>query len=80
MSYDAPESTQHAVSLFLYIAIVLVFSRVITWDTEWREVDRKRAEAVLLDCDHFIVAFLFLPLILLCFLITLCGVLASVKG
>ena len=80
MSSDAPESAQHAVSLLLYIAILLVFARLISWDTEWREVDRKRAEAILSGCACFIVANLGLPLILRCFLSTFGGVLASGKG
>ena len=78
-SYD-PESAHHTVSLLLYIAISLVFARVIALDTEWREVDRKRAEAGVSDCARFFVASLVLPLILHCFLSTLCGVLASGKG
>ena len=80
MSSDAPESAQHAVSLLLYMAILLVFAQLIDWYTEWRAVDRKRAEAVVSDCAHFIVASLVLPLILRCLLSTLFGVLASVKG
>ena len=80
MSSDYPESTQHAVSLLLYIAIVLVFAWVIAWDTEWRSVNRKQGEAVLLDRDRFIVAIFVLPLILHFFLSTLGCVLASVKG
>ena len=57
-----------------------MFARVIAWDIECRAVDRKRAEAVVSDCAQFIVAIIGLPIILLCFLITLCDVLASVKG
>ena len=56
MSSDAPESAQHAVSLLLYISILLMYARVIAWYTEWRAGDRKRAEAVVSDCDRFIVA------------------------
>ena len=52
---------------------------MIAWDTEWRAVDRKRAEAVLSDCACFIVVSLFLPLILRCFFSTLGGVLTSFK-
>ena len=52
---------------------------MIAWDTEWREVDRNRAEAVLSDCDCLIVASLVLPLILRCFFSTVGGVLTSVK-
>ena len=63
----------------LYIAILLVFVRIIAWDTEWRAVDRKRAEDVLSDCARFIVASLVLPLILRFFFSTLGGVLSSVK-
>ena len=80
MSPNAPESAQHAVSLLFYIAILLVFARVIAWDTEWRAFDRKRAEAVVSDCAHFIVAIFVLPIILRCFFSTLGGVLDSVKG
>ena len=72
MSSDAPKSAQHAVSLLLYIAILLMFARVIAWDTEWRAVDIKQVEAVLLDCAHFIDASLVLPLILRFFFSTLC--------
>ena len=64
MYSDAPESTQKAVPYLLYIAILRLFARVIAWDTEWRAVDRNRAEAVLLDCACFIVASLVLRLIL----------------
>ena len=64
----------------LYIAILLVFVRVIAWDTEWRAVDRKRAEDVLSDCARFIVASLVLPLTVSCFFSILGGVLTSVKG
>ena len=67
-------------SLLFYMAILLVFARMIAWDTEWRAVDRKRAEAVVLECARFIVASLVLPLILRCFLSTSVGVLASVKS
>ena len=67
-------------SLLLYMDILLVFARVIAWDTEWRAVDRKQAEAVLSECDRFIVASIVLPIILGCFLSTLVGVLASVMG
>ena len=52
---------------------------MIAWDTEWREVDRNLAEAVLSDCDSLIVASLVLPLILHCFFSTLGGLLTSVK-
>ena len=57
-----------------------MFERVIAWDTEWTSVDRKRAEAVVLDCACFNVGILVLPLILRCFLSILVGVLASVKS
>ena len=62
------------------MAILLMFARVISWDTEWRKVDRKREEVVVLDCARFIVESLVLPLILRHFLSTLVGVLASAKG
>ena len=52
---------------------------MIAWDTDWRAVDRNRAEAVLSDCDRFIVASLVLPLILRCFFSTLGDVLTSFK-
>ena len=80
MYSDSPESSQKAVSLLLYIAIFLVFERVIAWDTEWREVYRKRADAVLSDCTHSIVASLVLLLILRFLFSTLGGVIGSVKG
>ena len=79
MYSDAPESTQKAVPYLLYIAILRLFARVIAWDTEWREVDRNLAEAVLSDCARLIVASLVLPLTLRCFFSTLVGVLTSVK-
>ena len=62
------------------MAILLVFARVIFWDTEWRALDRKRAKAVVSECARFIVESLVLPLISRCFLSTLVGVLAIVKG
>ena len=80
MSPDAPESAHHDVSLLLYIAILLVFARVIAWDAEWRAVDRKRVEAVVSYCARFIVTSLVLPLIVRFFLSTLGGVPASFKG
>ena len=52
---------------------------MIDWDTEWRAVDRNRAEAVFGDYACFIVASLVLPLILSCFFSTLGGVITSVK-
>ena len=52
---------------------------MIAWDTEWGEVDRNQYEAVLSDHAPFIVASLFLPLILRCFFSTLGGVITSVK-
>ena len=52
---------------------------MIAWDTEWRVVDRNRAEAVLLDYACLVVASLVLPLILRCFFSTLGGVITSVK-
>ena len=48
-------------------------------ETEWRAVDRNIAEAVVLDCAHFIVASCILPLVLRCFFSTAVVVLASVK-
>ena len=80
MSSDAPESAQYAASLLLYIAILLMLARVIAWDTEWREVNRKLAEAVLLDCARFIFVIIVLTLIIRFFFSTLDSVLASVKG
>ena len=64
MSSDAPESAQHAVSLLLYMDILLMFAQVIAWDTEWSAVDRKRAEDVVSNCARFIVSSLVLPIIL----------------
>ena len=61
------------------MAILLVFTWVIAWDTDWRKVDRKRAEYFISDYAQFIVASIVLPFILRCFLSTLAGVLASVK-
>ena len=79
MSYDAPESTQKAMSFLLYIAILILFAQVIAWDTEWRAVDRNLAEAVLLYFSRLIFASLVLPLILSCLFSTLGGLLTSVK-
>ena len=63
----------------LYIAILRLFAQVIAWDTEWRAVDRNRAEAVLLDCACFIVASLVLTLILRFLFSNVGGVLTSVN-
>ena len=52
---------------------------MIAWYTEWRAVDRKRAEAVLSDFARLIVASLVPPIILRCFFSTLGGVLTIVK-
>ena len=79
MSSYAPESTQQAVSMLLYRDSLPVCARVISWETEWRLVNINLAEAVVLDCDRFIVASCVLPLILRCFLSTLVCVLASMK-
>ena len=80
MSFDAPESTQHTVSLLLWMTMLLAFAHVVAWDSEWIAVNRKRVEAVVLECARFIVASLVLPFNLLCLLITLVDVLASVKS
>ena len=80
MSSDAPESAHHTVSLLLYMAILLGCAQVIARDTECRAVDKNLVEAVVLDCAIFIVVSIVLTLILHCFLITLVGVIASVKG
>ena len=52
---------------------------MISWNNEWRAVDRNLAEAILPDFDRFIFASLVLPLILRCFFSTLDGVLTSLK-
>ena len=52
---------------------------MIAWDTEWREVDRNRAEAVLSDFYRLIVPRCVLTLILRCFFSTLGDVLTSFK-
>ena len=51
---------------------------MIACDTEWRVVDRNREEAVVSDCDIFIVASCVLSIFLRCFFSTLFGVLTSV--
>ena len=79
MSSDYPESTQHAVYVLLYRAILSVCARVIAWETEWRAVDRNIAEDFVLDSACFIVASCALPLVLRYFFSTLIGVLASLK-
>ena len=79
MSSDAPESTQQAVSVLLYRAILSVLAHVMACETEWREVDRNLAEAVVLECARFMVASCVLTLVLRCFFSTLVGVLDSVK-
>ena len=53
---------------------------VMACETEWREVDRNIANAVVSDCDWFIVVSCSLPLFLRCFFSILNGVLASVKS
>ena len=55
-------------------------ARVITWETDWRVVDRNLVEAVVSECARFIVASCVLPLILRYFLRSLAGVLVSVKS
>ena len=47
MSSDAPDSTQHAVSVLLYKDILSVWSWVIEWENEWGEVNKNIAEDVL---------------------------------
>ena len=56
-----------------------MWARVMACETEWREVDRNLADAVVSDWGLFIVASCVLPLFLLCFFSTLIGVLYSVK-
>ena len=48
-------------------------------ETEWREVDKNLAEAVVFDCDIFILSMCVLRLVLRCLFSNLVGVLASVK-
>ena len=48
-------------------------------DTEWRAVDRNLLEAVVSDCDIFVVVSCVLRLVPRCFFSTLVGVLASVE-
>ena len=78
MSLDAPESAHHAVSEFLYSAILLLWAQMMAYDTEWREFIRNLAETVVYDCALFIVASCVLRLILRRFCSTLVGVLANV--
>ena len=79
MSSDTPESAHQAVSVLLYRAILSVRARVISWETEWRAVDRNLAEAVVSECARFIVVSCVLPLVLCCYFCALFGVLAIVK-
>ena len=79
MSSGAPEYSQHTVSVLLYRAILSVCALVISWETEWRAVDRNLAEAVVSDCARFIVVSCVLPLVLRCLFRTLVVVLASVE-
>ena len=79
MYYDAPESAHQALSVLLYMALLSVWERVISWETQWREVYRNLAEAIILCCACFTVARCVLPLVLRCFFSTLVGALASVK-
>ena len=79
MSSDTPESVQHAVAVLLYRSIFSVWERFIAWETEWIEVDRNLAEAIVLDYACFIFVICVLPLFLRFFFITLVGVLDSVK-
>ena len=52
---------------------------MISWDTDWRAVDRNLAEAVLSDWACLILEILFLTLFLRCFFSTLGGVLTIFK-
>ena len=79
MYYDAPESAHQALSVLLYMALLSVWERVISWETQWREVYRNLVDAVVSDCARFIVAICALPLVLHCFFGSLVGVLAIVK-
>ena len=56
-----------------------VWVRMMASYTEWRAVDKNLAEAVLSDCALFIVASVFLHLVLRHFFRTLVVVLASVE-
>ena len=78
MSSDVPESAHHTVSELLYRAILLVWSRMMAGDTEWREVNKNLAEAAFSKFALFIVASYFLHLVLRHLFSTLVGVLASV--
>ena len=79
MSSDSPGSAQNSVSVLLYRAILSVCAKVMAWETEWREVYRNLAEAIILCCACFTVASCVLLLVLRCFFSTLVGALASVK-
>ena len=70
MSSDAPESTQQAVSVLLYRAILSVLAHVMACETEWREVDRNLAEAVVLECARFIFGSFVRRRVLHCFFST----------
>ena len=78
MSSDAPEPAQHAVSEFLYSAILLVWELMMACETKWRGVDRNLSKAVVSDSDIFIVTSCVLRLVLRFFFSILVGVLASV--
>ena len=52
---NALNSAQHAVSELLYSAILLAWAQMMACDTECRAVNRNIAEAVLSNCDLFIV-------------------------
>ena len=77
MSSDSLDSAQHDVSDLLYSAILLVWERMMAYDTEWRAVDRNLAEAAVSDCALFIVVRRVIRLVLRCFFSTSVGVLAS---
>ena len=79
MSSDAPESAQHDISVLLYRAILSVCALFIAWGDEWRSENINLEEAVVPDCDRFIVSSCVLPLVLRYFFSNLVGMLASVK-
>ena len=56
-----------------------MWSRMMAYDTEWKAVDKNLAEAVVSDCNIFIVAICVIHIILRIFFSALVGVLASFK-
>ena len=73
MSSDAPEYSQQDLSDLLYTAILSVWARMISCDTECRAFDRKRANSEVFYCALLIVSILLWLIVLQWFFSTLEG-------